>query len=366
MRALCAHAGPRALKALREHGLQAQHIRIVPAAAGGPKGLVLNPLDQFLFGDWLARNRRPVDLMGASIGAWRMAAACLEEPARALAQMAQDYIHQEYDHEPGKLPAPGHVSEVFEANLRARFDSRALELLNNERFRLHVFTSRGRHLLRRHGRALSSISTPFSYAGAFAANAISRRAMGGWWERVVFSDPRSPMPIHLHDYRTNTAELAPANLPLSILASCSIPYWLDPVHDIPGGPRGAYWDGGIVDYHLHLNYASMPDAPGDPALVLYPHFQRSVIPGWLDKFFKHRHRATDYLSNVIVLSPNPEWFATLPRSKLPDRADFRFFGEDTKARVAAWSTAIAESNRLRDEFADWAAGRIDMKIESLV
>ncbi|HEY4065868.1 MAG TPA: phospholipase [Burkholderiaceae bacterium] len=366
MNALAIHAGPRALAALREHGLQARHVRAVPAAAGGPKGLILNPLDQFLFADWLTGATRPIHLLGASIGAWRMAAACLREPAAALAQMAEDYIRQEYEHAPGRLPASCHVSEVFGANLRARFDGRADELLANPRFRLHVFTSRGRHLLRRHGRALSSISTPLSHVGAFAANALSRRAMGGWWERVVFSDPREPMPILLHDYRTHRATLAADNLPLSILASCSIPYWLDPVHDIPGGPRGAYWDGGITDYHLHLDYASMHDAPDDPALVLYPHFQSTVIPGWLDKFLKHRHRATAQLSNVVVLSPRPEWVATLPNAKLPDRTDFKHFGEDTQARVAAWSTAVRESARLRDEFADWVGGRLDIPLQALI
>ena len=70
MQALCVHAGPRALKALREHGLQAKHVRAIPAAAGGPKGLVLNPLDRYLFGEWLAAVARPVHLLGASIGAW--------------------------------------------------------------------------------------------------------------------------------------------------------------------------------------------------------------------------------------------------------------------------------------------------------
>ena len=44
-----------------------------------------------------------------------------------------------------------------------------------------------------------------------------------------------------------------------ILASCSIPFWLDAVHDIPGAPRGAYWDGGITDYHLHLPYPVAAD-----------------------------------------------------------------------------------------------------------
>ena len=75
------------------------------------------------------------------------------------------------------------------------------------------------------------------------------------------------------------------------------------VNNIPGAPPGAYWDGGITDYHLHLNYAtdliaayasgdwatSQNDAEDRPlavpgaGLVLYPHFQKSVVPGWLDK-----------------------------------------------------------------------------------
>ena len=366
MRALSVHAGPRALQALREHGLQAQHLRAIPAAAGGPKGLALNPLDQYLFGEWLAPATKPIHLLGASIGAWRMAAACLDDPARALAQMADDYIHQAYEHAPGKPPAPRHVSAVFGANLEARFAGRSAELLASPRFRLHVFTSRGRHLLRRHGRALSSLSTPLGYAGAFATNALSRRAMSGWWERVIFSDPREPLPIQLHDYRTHTAALAAENLAPSLLASCSIPYWLDPVHDIPGAPPGAYWDGGITDYHLHLNYASMADgADGEPALVLYPHFQKTIIPGWLDKFLKHRHRATARLANVIVLAPTPEWIATLPNGKLPDRADFKHYGDDTKGRVASWSRAVRESARLRDEFADWARGASTLKAQPL-
>ena len=176
--------------------------------------------------------------------------------------------------------------------------------------------------------------------------------MGAWWEREVFSDPRDPLPFRLDDYRMRRAELRTDKLATSVLASCSIPYWLDPVHDIPGAPRGAYWDGGIVDHHLHLNHASMPHGSAGPAdekahgagLVLYPHFQRSVIPGWLDKFLTHRHRASARLSNVILLSPNREWVKTLPNGKLPDRADFKHCGDDVQGRVAAWSNAVANSS----------------------
>jgi hypothetical protein len=317
---------------------------------------VLSALDQYLFGEWLARSEHTVHLLGASIGAWRMATGCLDEPAAAFAQMAEDYIGQVYEHAPGKPPKASHVSAVFGAKLAERFGAAAGSVLAHPRYRLHVFTSRGRHLMRREGR----FRTPLGYLGAFATNAVSRKAMGGWIERVIFSDARDPLPLHVDDYRTHVVPLSEHNLQPSILASCSIPFWLDAVHDIPGAPRGAYWDGGITDYHLHLDYASMPEG-----VVLYPHFQKTVIPGWLDKAFARRHRATGRLSNVIVLSPEPQWVATLPNAKLPDRSDFKRYGDDVAERVRAWTRAVHESARLRDEFAAWADGSLRVEVRPL-
>ncbi|WIT11889.1 phospholipase [Paucibacter sediminis] len=347
MQALQIFAGPRARARLAERGLRPDDVRVIPAAAGGPKGLILNPLDRFIFGEWLAASAQEVHLLGASIGCWRMATACLARDgaaaAREFERMAEAYVAQRYESAPGKQPDASAVSRGFAATLAAIFDGREAELLAHPRWRLHVFTSRGRHLLARESRW----RTPLGYGAAFAANALSRRAMGGWLERVVFSDPRAPLPMPLHDYRSRQVALSPANLQAAMLASCSIPFWLRAVHDIAGAPAGAYWDGGITDYHLHLNYAAML---GD-GLVLYPHFQREVIPGWLDKALKHRHRASAFLDNVVLLAPHPDWVASLPRAKLPDRADFMHFGDDVAARAAAWRRAIAESQRLRDEFA---------------
>lgn len=82
MAALEVHAGPRALQHLQREGWRAADIRVVPAAAGGPKGLVLVPLDRYLFGDWLSGEGPPLHLVGASIGAWRMAAACARDADR--------------------------------------------------------------------------------------------------------------------------------------------------------------------------------------------------------------------------------------------------------------------------------------------
>ena len=348
-------AGPQARRHLAAHGLRQQDVRVIPGAAGGPKGLILNPIDRFLFGRWLPQSTQTVHLLGASIGAWRLAAACLADPDAALARMAEDYIVQDYPHAPGRSPTPAAVSAAFDAKLAEHFGGREGELLNHPRLRLHLFTSHGRKLLGREGRWRTAIG----YSAALATNLLSRRALGFWLERVVFSDPRHPLPIPLDDYRSRQILLTAANLRPALLASCSIPFWLQAVHDIPGAPAGAYWDGGITDYHLHLRYARMGGDPAGSAgtgLVLYPHFQPTLVPGWLDKRLGHRHQATSALANVVVLAPRADWIAGLPGGKLPDRADFLAYRDDLPGRVRAWRRALAESQVLADEFEQCLSG----------
>ncbi len=55
MQALRIYGGPLARQHVETHGLQAADIGTIPGAAGGPKGLILGPLDRFIFGDWLAQ-----------------------------------------------------------------------------------------------------------------------------------------------------------------------------------------------------------------------------------------------------------------------------------------------------------------------
>jgi len=347
MKALRLYAGPGALAHLRREGLRAEHVRAIPGAAGGPKGLVLGPLDRFLFGQWLPQASQPVDLIGASIGAWRMATACLDQPVAAFERLERDYIAQHYEPPPGRRrPTAGQVSAMFGDSLRAFYGGRIAEVLAHPRYRLHIVASRGRHLLAREGRA----RTPLGYLGALATNAVSRRAMGAWLERVVFSTT-AELPFGTHDYRSRQVPLSEANFMDALQASCSIPFVLRAVHDIAGAPRGAYWDGGITDYHLHLDYRA--GEPGRERLVLYPHFQKSVVPGWLDKPFKRRHRASPFLDRMLLLAPDPEWVRRLPNGKLPDRSDFTRYGADLTGRMKAWNGAVAASRQLADEFAAW-------------
>ena len=355
MKALQIFAGKRALAHLKSNGLSPADVRAIPAAAGGPKGLTLLPLDRFLFGVWLPQSSQPVELIGASIGAWRMAAAMLNDPAEALAVLEHAYIHQHFDVLPGrKAPTKEHISERFGEGIHAMFGKRESEVLNHARFRLHVLTSRGRHLLRRDTR----VRSPLGYAGAFFTNVVSRKAMSVWIERAVFSSHPSALPFAVNDYRTRRYHLSVANFADVVQASCSIPFVLNAVHDIAGAAPGAYWDGGITDYHLHLDYRAACETESK-GVVLYPHFQRAVVPGWLDKSLKWRHGSTHFLEDVIVLAPRSDWVATLPNKKLPDRTDFTRYGRDLQARVAVWQTAVAASTRLRDEFAEWLAAGCD-------
>lgn len=344
MKALRIYAGPAAREHITAHGLRAKDVRTIPGAAGGPKGLILGPIDRFLFGDWLSKSTQPIDLVGASIGAWRLANACLTDAKTAFEQFEHGYIHQHFEVPEGeKRLSAKQISALFGEGLRGFYGGRAHEVLGHSRYSLHVITSRGRHILGREGPA----RTPVGYLGAFITNSVRRKSLGAWLERVVFSTPGAKLPFATQDFRTRQVDLIEDNFELALQASCSIPFMLEAVHDIPGAPPGAYWDGGITDYHLHLNYAN---ADG---VVLYPHFQKAVVPGWLDKGLKWRHKATGFLDRTVVLAPAPEWVRSLPNGKLPDRNDFVRYGNDAAGRIEAWSTAAKESQRLADELAEW-------------
>lgn len=343
MKALHIHVGERARRHIEASGLQPHDIRLVPAAAGGPKGLILNHLDRHLFGQWLPQGGHTVHVAGASIGAWRMATAAMADPVRSFADLAHGYIAQHIEPEAGrKMPSPRRVTQGFTDTLQGFFGDEIEGILSHPRYRLHVLTSRGRQVLRH----ATPSRTLLGFTGLALGNAVSRKAVGLFLERTVFSSPGEALPVPLRDLPTGRVELNRGNFIPAMLASCSIPFMLDAVRDIPGAVTGSHWDGGIVDYHFHWHYAAM-----QPGLVLYPHFQKQVVPGWLDKAWKWRHGATPWLDNMVLLAPNPAWVGTLPGGKLPDRKDFT--GLSREARVRTWTGAVQQAAQLADEWQDW-------------
>ena len=91
---LTLRAGPGAAAHVRELGIAPSDIACIPAAAGGPKGLALIPFDKLLLREWL-QDPRPIELIGASMGAWRMAALAMPDPVAALERLQHDYVRDQ-------------------------------------------------------------------------------------------------------------------------------------------------------------------------------------------------------------------------------------------------------------------------------
>ena len=335
---LSVRAGPRALAALQAGGLSPQDVAVIPAAAGGPKGLALHGLDCALFGDWLPRAPRTRYLVGASIGAWRMAAAAMPDPVVGLRRLADLYCDQRYPRNPSREFVTRYCAELVE-NFVA---DGAHGVLSHPHHRLSVLAVRGKRLLARDGPR----RTTAGFVAAALANAFSRRQLGQFLDRTWFFDARDRPPLlPLSDFHTHEVPLTPVNLKPALLASGTIPLVLDAVNDIADAPAGSYWDGGIIDYPLHLPY---PRADG---LVLYPHFVDHVVPGWLDKGLPWRRARGAWLDNLVLISPTRAFLERLPNRKLPDRKDFNRYGADRQEdRVRDWRRAVGESGRLGEAF----------------
>jgi hypothetical protein len=338
---LIVRAGKRALERLRTAGLDAADVEILPGAAGGPKALGIAGLDRAIFGEWLPRAPRVRRLIGASIGAWRFACACTPDPVRTLGEFARLYTEQCYPPRPGRR----FVSQCARSMLGDLFTGREEEILASAAYRLHVLTVRGRGPLVRDG----AFATPVGFAMAAIANAVGRRHLSRFIDRAVFHDPREAPPFvaGFDAFRTHAVKLDRFNLADALLASASIPLVLEGVADIAQAPAGTYWDGGLIDYHLHLPYHH---AQG---LVLYPHFSDRIVPGWLDKAMPWRTARGEWLDNVVLVAPSREYLARLPHGKLPDRSDFKRYAGNDAGRMRDWRTSIAQSDRLAEAFLEF-------------
>jgi hypothetical protein len=351
MDSLLIQAGPRALAHLRQHGLRAADIAVIPAAAGGPKGLIFQHLDQWLFGDWLLQAPRERDLIGSSIGAWRMAAACHADPVAAFARLSDLYCEEQRY---ARHPSAAQVTRVISTVLDKLVGGHEEEVVQHPQHRLHVVVARGLRMLASPGKPSAEKA---GFAVAALANALSRRWLSHHLQRVVMHDARSSAQWLLEpfdEFATQGETLDAGNLQAALLASGTLPFVMEPVRHLPGAPAGTYWDGGLVDYHLALPYHRL-----ESGLVLYPHFGAQIVPGWMDKHLPWRHAARSprrhWLDNMVLVSPSPAFLARLPLGRLPDRRDFPHYDLEHDRRIADWRRAIGEGERLRDELASFAA-----------
>jgi hypothetical protein len=343
-RALSIHMGSEAAQAIARNGWTPELFSLLLGASGGPKWFVLGQLDRFLFGDFLQRSTHPLATLGSSIGSWRNACLTQADPVAAIERMEQGYLYQEYDSE---KPSAAQISLVSQGILESMLgaDGRA-QLVHHPRITSHIVTARGR------GPAASS-STPMLATGMGAAalgNAVSRKLLKHHFQRVVFHSGEAPAPgLSLLDFNTQYCSLREDNLLQSLHASGAIPFVLTGERNIPGAPKGQYWDGGIIDYHFDLEQYQ-----GD-GLLLYPHFRAGIVPGWFDKFLPWRQGAIDEAKRLVLLCPSEAFTASLPHGKIPDRSDFTRMKPEQ--RIAYWEQCVAASAVLAEEFAELVDGR---------
>ncbi|MBD9397830.1 patatin-like phospholipase family protein [Pseudomonas sp. PDM11] len=334
--ALTLKVGRRAMARIRERGLQPADVGTLPGAAGGPKALGIQGLDIALFSDWLARAPRERSLIGASIGSWRFASACLPDPAAALQRLGELYTGMRF----AKGVSIAEVSARCVQMLDELLQQQDAAVLDNPHYRLNIV------VVKSHGRLAEDDrrSLGLGLSSVIGSNLLGRPRLARHFERVILHDARLAPPLHpLTDFPSRCLPLDVGNLRHALLASGSIPFVMQGVRDIPGAGPGTYRDGGLLDYHLDLPYSGND-------VVLYPHFTDRIIPGWFDKGMPWRRGDAMRLQDVLLLAPSREYLARLPYGKLPDRKDFTRFLSDDAGRERYWRQAMDESRRLGDEF----------------
>lgn len=330
-------AGRRAHARLQEQGLRPALVHSVLAASGGPKGLMLTRLDRYLTGEWLAQSAQPVDLLGTSVGAWRMACYAQADMAAALDRFDHFYTDQQYSGRPTRDEITTEVKRILAGILG---DHGASEIATNPRYRLHVIAARalGGAASEHKARLLTSM-------GLLAAgNVFSPAAPYRWFERVMFRHRDGGFPWHTSLPLAATPEFTPDNVFAALLASGSIPLVVNGITAIPGAPEGVYRDGGLTDYHL-----SVPLAERE-GIVLYPHFFPKVVPGWFDKALRWRRPDATHFDDVLLVTPSSAFIASLPYGRIPDRKDFVNLAPTHRLRY--WGQVMDATRRMADDFHD--------------
>ncbi len=347
---LTIRAGAEAAALIRDRGFDKELFSSLIGASGGPKWLVLSQIDRVLCEHLLSNRRAPLNMLGSSVGSFRHACFAQREPLAAIERFEHAYIDQRYE----TKPTPAEVTVESRRILDVILGENGVgEILANQVLRTHFSTVRSRSAVATDNAILLTLGLGV----AAIVNALSRPALGLFFERAVFSSGDSA--FEFDDFSTQTIRLTEASFEDALLASGSIPLVMKGIRSIDGALPGIYRDGGVIDYHFDFTFGA-PDG-----LILYPHFFDRITPGWLDKRLPWRRPSSSDLSRVVMIAPSPSFVAALPGGKVPDRNDFAQYS--TKERLACWLEVVDRCRALADELDDLiAGGRMAERLEPFV
>ena len=324
--------GRQARKKLTEANSHPDCFTLLLAASGGPRWLGLVGVDRALR-EYLKARTNPIPTLGASSGAWRLAALASDTDGQTYQELIHEYIEQRFEGN----PTPDEVSAVCREYLGRLFTpERIRTVLSHPHFQLNFTTALMSRELPTRWNTVASMVLATLY------NAVDRRLLGLSFKRAVFSSlphPQgSPLAKSWDRIPSITVPLTDRNFLPGILATGSIPTVLSGETNIAGSSKGHHFDGGLVDYHFEV------EAPGP---ILYPHFSDDPIPGWMDRFFPFRRISREARSQLCIVTPSREMLELYPTGDYPSRHDFRKFDNDR--RIGLWRETVKQNQLLEKE-----------------
>jgi hypothetical protein len=308
---------------------------------------VLEALDRALLESGLLKGGR-ILLAGSSAGAWRMMTFAAQQPLECHRRLLHGYVRQVFP--PGASPEM--VSAAYRDLLHDLLHDELDHLLAHPTFDLAIHTSR----LRR-GRSKAAFIASFLAAAVFRP--LTSRSTDFFFERVLFHSRPTSITT---PFTGRVVVLNHDNLLDAVLASGTVPIYLQPVSNPAGAPQGMYLDGGLLDYHVRQDWIEEGDG-----LVLLPHYQQSILPRWLDRFVPwHSQPQARATADLLQIYPSPELFSRLPDAQAPDRRDFTRFAHQPEVRLQRWHESLRICDALGEELReDLALGRISERIKPL-
>ena len=339
------YAGEEAYSHIKQHGLKNSDISMLLGASSGPKWLVLHGFDQYYIPRLTSESQRqqPLDLLGTSAGAWRMACYAQNDAQAAHQRLTDAYIEQGYSDKPSGDEILASCRKMVNTMLG---EKGVTEVLDHPSSRLHLITTQCHGLAAKQHRLWQGLG--FALAGV--GNLLSRRSLGLHFTRIVMHHPQQKPPLDsVKDLPSRYQTLKKHDLADSILSTGCIPVLTKGVENIAG--KGLYQDGGITDYGFDL-----PFKPKQ-GFVFYPHFAQTPAPGWFDKSLKWREPSHENYSRTILLVPKQEFIDSLPFGKIPDRNDFVKLSDDQRKeywREVVQRTEIFSQQLTQLEAQGWA------------
>jgi hypothetical protein len=334
---LSIRAGKKALEIIRDEGFKPSRVRVVAGASGAAKFLVLTGIDR-VFLTMVKDRKQPLYLVGTSIGAFRMAAYCQKDPAKAIDTLERDYIAQHYGAKTTSEDISLQSRRILDSYIA---DEDVDDILSHPFMRLSFLANKCKGPLRSENKLLQAGGLSL----ASGANRIHRRMLGLFFKRALFHTAGGRPPFaEMNDLPLDVYSLTNSNCKNALMASASIPYVMRGVDDIQGVP-GMFRDGGVLDYHLDIPFLPR----GDDGIVFYPHFYDYITPGWFDKNLGRRPHPEN-MKNVVLISPSQEFVRKLPFGKIPDRTDFETLAGNDNERIAYWRKSADLNVALGEEF----------------